>query len=295
MKDFLKIFLVLCAVVGAFFFGRSYGEETKTESSEFKTLKSDNFNNGNAQEELKNLKEKFQRVLDSSDLQKSNEVLGNIMTIFLADLSLQLTTDQQKDIEIGKQFCMIRAPEPAVTFKTENKPARNIEIKLSAKFKMGEFEMSEARSVSAIRKALNKIELKKVSTLLDGAPASTFQQSKKFFGVYRGSILDVTGQIYGTIVFEIFNVPSEKSPIKGSIKMYRNGDPITESNFTSDSLGNSPEISSATIVNMGPKHYLQLYKIESMQKIAGIYYESLPNGTTKTIGTFVLSRTDFTD
>ena len=88
MKDFLKIFLVLCAVVGAFFFGRNYGEVTQVESSEFKTLKSDNFNNQNAQVELKNLKEKFQNLLDSSDLKKADEVLGKIMTIFFFFFSL---------------------------------------------------------------------------------------------------------------------------------------------------------------------------------------------------------------
>lgn len=300
MKDFLKIFLVLCAVVTAFFFGRNYGEETKVESSEFKNLKSDNFNNKNAQEEITHLKEKFQKLLDSSDLKKSDEILGKIMTIFLADLSLQLTADQQKDLEIGQRACVMK---PATTVKTETKVETSIveekklvskpEIKISARFKMGELEMSEARDVEDIRRALNKLEVRKIESLLDGAPESTFQQSKKFFGIYRGSILDVTGHTYGSIVFEIYNSPAEKLPIKGSIKLYRNGEVVSESNFTTDQLGSSPETSSSTILNVGPKHFLQVYKLESMQKIAGIYYEQLPQKTTKTIGTFILSRTDF--
>lgn len=308
MKEFLKIFLVLCAIVSAFFFGRNYGEETKTESSEFKTMKSDNFNNQNAQTELSNLKIKFQKLLDSSDLKKADEVLGQIMTIFLADLSLQLTDQKQKEFDEGKKLCSSNvainqlprksepAPEPKATVEPEvEKPAPKAASNGNARFKMGEFEMSEARDVRDIRKALNKLEVKKIDTLLDEAPHSTFQQSKRFFGVYRGSIIDVTDHVFGSIVFEIYNEPSEKSPIKGSIKLYKDGNSISDSNFTTDLLGISPEGSSATIITVGPKHYLQVYKVESLQKIAGIYYERLPNGTTNTIGSFILSRTDFAD
>ncbi len=311
MKDFLKIFVVLCAVVGAFFFGRNYGEETKVESSEFKTLKSDNFNNKNAQEELVNLKEKFQKLLDSSDLKKSDEVLGKIMTIFLADLSLQLTQDQQKDIEIGKRACVMKMPEPMVAVKTEIKPEIKADPKHvdeakpivttpkleknAARFKAGEFEIEEARDTDSLREALKKLELRKIDSLLDGSPESNFQQSKKLFGTYRGSIVDVTGKLYATLVFDIHNTPEEKSPIKGSIKIYKNGDLTNNSSFSSSGLGYSPEGSSAMVVTAGPNNYLQVYKSESTQKIAGLFYERLPNGTSKTIGTFILSRTDFVE
>jgi len=311
VKDFLKIFLVLCAVVGAFFFGRNYGEVTKVESSEFKNLKSDNFNNKNAQEELVNLKEKFQKLLDSSDLKKSDEILGKIMTIFLADLSLQLTADQQKDIEIGKIACMTKPPEPVVAVKTEMKPelkanpkhedeeapAENKKsgIKNEGKFKAAEFQIIESEDLSSIQKALSQLELKKLDSILDGAPHSSFEQSKKFFGSYRGSIIDVTNNVYGTIVMDIQNTPAEKSPIAGTIRMFRDGKAISTSTFSSTELGFTSEKFKATIVPFGPNRYLQIYKTESLQKIAGIMYESLPNKTTNTIGRFILSRTDFVD
>lgn len=311
MKDFVKIFLVLCAVVGAFFFGRNYGEETKVESSEFKNLKSDNFNNKNAQDELVNLKEKFQKLLDSSDLKKSDEILGKIMTIFLADLSLQLTADQQKDIEIGKRSCVMKPPEPVVSVKTENKPeikpdpkhvdeepvveVKKSGIKNEGKFKVAEFELAEAQDTDSIRKALAQLELKKLSGILDGAPRSSFQQSKKFFGSYRGSVIDTTGKIYGTLVLDIKNTPAAKDPITGSVKLFRDGVESTGSDFDTDALGYTSESFAATLIQMGSRGYLQLYKSESTQKIAGIYYERLPNETTKTIGKFILSRTDFAE
>lgn len=309
MKDFLKIFVVLCAVVGAFFFGRNYGEETKAESSEFKNLKSDNFNNKNAQEELVNLKEKFQKLLDSSDLKKSDEILGKIMTIFLADLSLQLTEGQQKDLEIGKLACVTKLPDPAVAVKTEIKPeikpnpkhedeeplveTKKSGIKNEGKFKAAEFEILEAQTSEDMARALKNLELKKIDSLLDGAPNSTFQQSKKFFGTYRGTILDSTGKVYGTMILDIKNTPAAKSPITGSFKLFKDGQESVGSDFSTDSLGYSPEKYGATVVQMGSRGYIQIYKAESIQKIAGIYYERLPNGTSKTIGTFILSRTDF--
>jgi hypothetical protein len=311
VKDFLKIFLVLCAVVGAFFFGRNYGEETKVESSEFKTLKSDNFNNNNAQEELANLKEKFQKLLDSSDLKKADDILGKIMTIFLADLSLQLTENQQKDIEIGKQACVMKLPEPQVTVKTDHKPeiksdpkheeeepvveTKKSGIRNEGKFKAAEFEILEAQSAEDMARALKNLELKKIDSLLEGAPNSSFQQSKKFFGTYRGTILDSTGKIYGTMILDVKNTPAAKSPITGSFKLFKDGKESVGSDFSTDSLGYSPEKFGATVIQMGSRGYIQVYKAESIQKIAGIYYERLPNGTSKTIGTFILSRTDFVD
>lgn len=308
MKEFLKIFLVLCTIVSAFFFGRNYGEETKTESTEFKTMKSDNFNNQNAQEELNNLKNKFQKLLDSSDLKKADEVLGQVMTIFLADLSLQISDQKQKEFDEGKKLCSSNVainqlprknqaePEPKAVIEHEvEKPAPKAASNGNARFKMGEFEMSEARDVRDIRKALKKLELKKIDTLLDGAPESTFQQSRKFFGTYRGSIVDVTGKVYGSMVFDIRNTPGEKSPISGSIKIYKNGELTSNSSFHTSELGYAPESLSTTILTAGSNNYLQVYKIETVQKIAGIYYERLPNGTTNTIGSFILSRTDFAD
>ncbi|MBC7457223.1 MAG: hypothetical protein H7235_03015 [Bdellovibrionaceae bacterium] len=311
MKDFLKIFLVLCALVSAFFYGRNYGEDSKVESSEFKNLKSDHFNNKNAQEEIVNLKEKFQKLLDSSDLKKSDEILGKIMTIFLADLNLQLTADQQKDIEIGKRVCVIKPPEPVVTLKAEitseiksdpkhvdEEPvieAKKSGIKNEGKFKAAELEIAESDNIDSISKALAKVELKKIDSLLDGAAPSTFQQSKKFFGDYRGSIIDVTGKVYGSVIIEIKNTPGDKDPIKGKIQLLREGKPFSTSTFASTELGYTPENFQATVVQMGSTNYLQLYKSESAQKIAGIFYERLVNGTTKTIGHFILSRTDFAD
>lgn len=105
--------------------------------------------------------------------------------------------------------------------------------------------------------------------------------------------MDVTGKVYATLVIDIHNVPENTSPISGSIKIFKNGKETSNNSFDTSHLGYAPESSSAMVLSIGATDYLQVYKSESLQKIAGIYYERLPNGTTKTIGTFILSRTDF--
>lgn len=305
MNDFLKIFLVLCAVVSAFFFGRNFGEETRNESTEIKTLKSENFQNQNAQIELRNLKDKFQKLLDSSDLKKADEVLGKIMTIFLADLSLQISDSQQHDFDEGKKLCLSSINNNTVE-KNKDKSLHDEEIKKEpeikkntirniAKFKSAETEILNTEDPILIKELLQQLELKKIDSLLEGAPSATFQQSRKFLGTYRGSVIDVTGKTYGTLVMELESTPEETSPLKGNVRVFQNGVQTSNNNFTSSGFGYTPNDYKSTVFQLGASGYLQLYKIEPAQKIAGLYYERLPNGTSKTIGTFVLSRTDFID
>lgn len=110
MTDFLKIFFVLCGIVAAFLFGRNYGEKTVVESKEYIKMRSDSAQTEKAEAELAGLKAKFQDLLDdSSDLKKADEVLSKIMTVFLADLSLHLSEDKEKDLSIGKAACVVRS------------------------------------------------------------------------------------------------------------------------------------------------------------------------------------------
>lgn len=308
MKEFLKIFIVLCAVVTAFFLGRNFGEESRNESTEIKTLKSENFQNRNAQVELENLKEKFQKLLDSADLKKANEVMAQIMTIFLADLSLRLTDQQQKDFNDSRK--MVCAPVPASTTaeakEKQNKnevlseatvmkavEAQNPRINM-AKFKSSENDLLTAEDTFRIKDLLKEVEVKKIDTLLDGALMETHAQSKRFVGTYRGSIIDVTNNVYGTLVMEAQSDPEEENMYNGSIQIFKGGKRISNTRFSSTAIAYAGNNSQAALIDVGG-NYLQVYKIEASQKIAGIYYDRLPNGTSKTIGTFVLSRTDFVD
>jgi hypothetical protein len=118
------------------------------------------------------------------------------------------------------------------------------------------------------------------------------QDEAQLFGSYRGRIMDVTNKEYGTFSFDIAPwTEAGKDQFKGSIKLFRNGKQESANNFSGNKLGYRFENSSGIVINFGSNYY-QLYKIPQTQQIAGFYYERLVNGTTKTIGSFVLNRVD---
>ncbi len=274
-----------------------------TESNEIKSLKSENFENKNAQVELDNIKIKFQNLLDSADLKKADEVLSKIITILLADLSLKISEDSEKDLNEGKKICIEnqskeKKTEKNISIPEEEKPAENIknleiktpQFKNSGQFKAAEFLIEEAENNSELYKSLDKLVVKRIDNLLLNSKKLSMEQSKIYFGSYRGSILGEDKKIFGTLVMSIDQGPN--NDVKGSISIFKNGSEVNGSQFTSPSIGYEPNESKATIISVAGTHSLQVYRIEKLNKLAGIYYERLPNGTTKMIGKFILMRTD---
>lgn len=292
MSDFLKIFFVLCGLVAAFLFGRSYGEKTISDSKEYIKMRSDASRAESAQVELAGLKTKFQDLLDSSDLKKADELLSKIMVVFLADLSLHLSEDKEKELSFGKAMCASRpstAPaEPIPTAPTKTKTVKN-----TGKYRSQEWILIHSRSDSEIRRNLKKLELKDLDIYLKDAPVTTLQKSEKYFGLFRGSVFDVNQKEYGTLTLDLAPTKNSKDEdvIKGKIEFFRNKNIESTSSFTTNHFGHSPEGFSGTVATFDSRQ-LQIYAIENSRKLAGYIYERLPNGTTKTIGTFILNRVD---
>ncbi len=299
MNDFLKIFLVLCAVVSAFFFGRNYGEVTIEESAEIKSLKTIGFESQNAQQQLNNFKSKIQKLLDNADFTKPEDALSQLTTLFLTDLSLRISSEKLAQLKEPKKEIPpliakdVFQKEKELNDKIEIERKKNA-IRNPAQFRTAEDNLLKSISTEEIRRHLKKVEVRKIDSLLEDAPAASYEESQQLFGSYRGSLIDVTNNIYGTLAFDIQANSSIENPIKGSIKFYRNGEEHGAKFFETNWLGFKGSGSQAFIVEF-ETDYLQIYKIENSQKIAGIYYDRLPNGTSKTIGTFVLSRIDFLD
>lgn len=308
MKDFIKIFVVLIAVVVAFVSGRNYGEQSILESKEFKDNKSSQAENARAEAELKLMKDKFQSLLDSADLKKADEVYGKMMTLFLVDLGLRISDQQQKDLDTGKAQLLMCAAQtgsapaikPVVPAQVSTPKALTEEAeapkvprfsRLSAgRFKSTEWTLVNSSSNSEILKNLEKVKLTDIDAFLKGAPHTGIAELQKYYGTFRGRVSAVDGSNYGSLVVEIG--PAEKENlVTGEVKFFREGKVQSNSAFTSDSWGYRPEGYQGNMVSMGDR-YLQIYKIESSDKIAGNFYERLPNGTTKLIGSFVLNRTD---
>lgn len=308
MKDFLKILFALVAIVIAFVSGRNYGEQAILESKEFKENKSSQAKNARSEEELKLMKDKFQSLLDSADLKKADEVYGKMMTLFLVDLGLRISDQQQKNLDAGKTQLLMCAAQagnapaikPAVpaqvstpnalTEEAEGAKAPRFSQMPAGRFKSTEWTLVNSFSNSEILKNLEKVKLTDIDAFLKGAPQTSFSDLQKYFGTFRGRVSAVDGSNYGSLVIEIG--PAEKAnQVTGEVKFFREGKAQSNSAFTSDYWGYRPEGYQGNMVSMGDR-YLQIYKIESSDKIAGNFYERLPNGTTKLIGSFVLSRTD---
>lgn len=308
MKDFIKIFLVLITVVVAFVFGRSYGEQSILESKEFKDTKSNLADSARADEELKLMKDKFQSLLDSADLKKADEVYGKMMTLFLVDLGLRISEQQQKDLDAGKTQLLMCAAQSgqastvkpvvaaqvstpkALTEEAEAPKVQRFSQMPAGRFKSTEWTLVNSSSNSEILRNLEKVKLTDIDAFLKGAPQTGIADLQKYYGTFRGRVSAVDGSNYGSLVVEVG--PAEKvNQVTGEVKFFREGKVQSNSAFTSDSWGYRPEGYQGNMVSMGDR-YLQIYKIESSDKIAGNFYERLPNGTTKLIGSFVLNRTD---
>ena len=307
MKDFLKILFVLVIVVIAFVSGRNYGESSILESKDYKDTKSHLADSARSDEELRLMKEKFQNLLDSADLKKADEVYGKMMTLFLVDLGLRISEQQQKDLDAGKSKLAMCSPSLVQTANKEKPVEAVVEAantqaeektekpprfsKLNAgRFKSTEWTLVNSSSSEEILRNLEKVKLIDIDAFLKGAPQTSGGDLQKYFGTFRGKVSAVDGSDYGSLVIEIG--PAEKANnVTGEVKFFRQGKVQSNSAFTTDAWGYKPEGYQGNMVSMGDR-YLQLYKIENADKMAGNFYERLPNGTTKLIGSFVLNRTD---
>lgn len=301
MSDFLKIFFVLCGLATAFVFGRNYGEKTITESKDFQKTQYSSVEGEKCQQELAGTKQKFQELLDSSDLKKADEVLAKIMTIFLADLSLHLSDDKQKEFAERDRSC---ASKPTtVATNTKQNPsdkgdkaaaAEEKAIGIDRKYKSAEWMLSNSNSDQEIKNRLKEVEIKNLDNFLKGAPKTDLNKAKVFFGEYRGTIFGQTKKIYGELYLNVGEGKNKKgqAAAEGQIKLFRRGEEVSSSGFNTDHFGYSQPGTVGTIVTLGQQKLVQFIPVQgnAANQIAGFLYERMPNGTTNTIGSFIIEK-----
>ncbi len=296
MKDFSKIFLGLCALVGVFVFGQKKGEESFKQSEEYQILMRQKEEQAFTKSDLENAKTKFQNILDGAETKKSEELLAQILQVFLADLGLRI--QNQKSFTKENTVVVPAAPPPAKeplhqaqqTAHASSPPKEKVfDYK---RLKSYEWILQNATNESDLKRNLKNVEIKDIDSFLKNSVEAKPQQIESFFGSYRGRIIDIDRKEYGTLVLEI-NPVADAAPakLKGSIKIFKNGRETSARNFTTTQLGYLVEGSSCLILENGGT-YFQVYKISETQQITGFYYERLVNGTTKTIGSFLLNRVD---
>ena len=299
MKDFIKIFFILVIIVSAFITGRNYGEKTVVETTDYKTMSSAGQRISQTESELNNIKEKFQNLLDQNDLSKKEDMYSKMMTFLLVDLGLRLTEEKQKEYDAAiKNVEVVTKREVAEEKPVAQKPAPPKEKKWSkhsaSKFKSYEWMLQNTQTDLEAKKILKDLEIKDLDSLLKDATNTDEQKGKKLFGTYRGKIFGVDQKEYGSLVIslkeKLSEVESDQKGLEGDVKIYRQGQSIGSSEFTQNNLGLTPLGTESIIIEAGGRYY-QFYKIENSQKLGGYFYERLTNGTTKTIGHFLLTQT----
>ncbi len=300
MKDFITIFLGLSIGVGGFMAGRNYGEKTYRETADFKDLVKAHEELKFTRAELETVKTKFQNIIDGADNKKQEEILEQIQQVFLADLGLAVAKQQAFKI---KPVIKEPATETAVVAKQEvrKQASENVEPKEPKpekqydykRLKSYEWILTNSRDREEIKKNLKNVEIKNLDLLLKKSTQPPPDQLGSIFGAYRGRIMDINKKEYGSLAVQIFPQikPDAETLLKGSIKIFKNGQEQSSKSFLTNRLAYQAQDSAGFLIDSGSQFY-QVYKISETQQLSGYMYERMVNGTTKTIGTFVLNRTD---
>jgi len=298
MKDFVKIFVVLCVCVGAFMYGRNYGQTSFKESEEYKSFIQAQEEAKFAKAELENLKAKFQNIADGAESKKQEELLGQILQVFLVDLGLKVsnpdtfTKPQAQTPTTGSAIPKADVAKPRVenTVVAVKKPEK---VFNHNRLKSYEWILQNSRDPSEVKKNLGNVEIKDLNLFLKDAQPAKPVQLESIFGSYRGRIMDLNNSEYGTLSIDLNgDITSRQQAVKGSIKLYKNGQESMSKSFsTNRSFGYIGEGSTGFIIDNGNR-FFQIYKIPETQQLTGYFYERLVNGTTKTIGSFSLNRVD---
>lgn len=309
MKDFLKIFAGLILLVSAFTLGKDYGVKSIIQTSEYKQQLVASTQLVQKELQLQKIKTEFQKLLDSTDLKQAHEVLGKMMVVLLADLALKISKDQEDQIAVGKNYCMAGyvaqspiskavaeaagRPDLAPPQVVATKNMRQAWTRLRPpQFKSYEWLAINASSEKQSLRQLARTEIQNMNEFIEQSVPISANKYLDFEGEYKGVILDIDKNVHANLTTKI-NVVSRggKSRVLFDTTMIRNG---VESRRSADGneLGWSHPDVEAIVVEESKDRYFQFYKLNATKKLAGNYYEVLPNGTTKLIGQFALTRID---
>ena len=305
MKDFIKIFLGICALVASFVFGRSYGEKGFKESEEYRSFIKANEELNFSKNELENVKAKFQNIADTAENKKTEELLAQILHVFLTDLGLRL---QNKDAILKQAQPTIAPAEvakaPAEQTKVESEEEKRLREELAAlkvqkkwtnldlgKYKSAEWILQNSSSSRQIKEQLSKVKIKNMSSFLNSAVSGDESYVNSFIGDYAGNLDYINGKRYGTLSMKFSKISNGSAKLGVEISLQTQdgkGDAVkmtTQGGFGS----RQPELD-GVVTKWQDSYYFHFYKVKNPEQLAGTFYQSLPNGATSEIGNFILKK-----
>lgn len=299
MKDFVKIFFGISALVAAFMFGSNYGEKTYSESFAHKNLVKATEELNIARADLENVKIKLQNITDRADTKKTDELLAQILHVFLTDLGL---TIQNRDA-ILKQAQQAQAASAAIATTVPKLPEAHVvneeteqpkpaAAKLNVnKLKSYEWMVQNSGGGESTIRDLKKVEIKNLNAYLKQADYQDASDCEQLLGVYKGSVKNINLKNFGSLEFELkVGQTKLREELYGKTAWYFKENSISEK--IDNNCGKKIKGLGGRIFNLATDKYIQIYKLNNSEKTAGNFYEVLPNGTSKVIGSFVLNRVD---
>lgn len=288
-------------MVGAFFIGRGYGEKTYLESEDYKKMVNVREELDFAKNEFENAKVKLQNIIDNGEKAKTDELLAQILQVFLADLGLRI---QNKEAILKQaQFKPSSPPSvqttdvaqtPVLTYSTLTTQSANAQIE-----KIKKQEQEKEKNLRKIKSEewlllnsgysstrLERVTIKNLKELLKESNLVK-ADCQDFAGEFRGDLKDVSGNMMGSLLFKL---TFEVNYFSGKISWLNDPNPPLYSNFN-NSCGLKVEGLAARFFNLTENVYLQIYNpIADKNILVGNLYEILQAGTTKKVGSFRIRR-----
>lgn len=305
MGDFLKIFLVLCGIVAAFFVGKGYGEQTFFASEDFKNIAKTKEELNYTRSELENAKVKLQNIINSADRQKTDELLAQILQVFLADLGIRIQNreailDQAKGSTMALAPVVEKAPAKAPQLMTtlpgldahasaENLQQAETPRKQVSERRLGQIKSNEWMLLNSEfdSKLLKRVTLRNVSSFLANANPE-INDCDSFIGTFKGTLIGEDGSRQGSISFDLRN---EKDSFFGKISWMNSPHPPISIGINGN-CGLTSEPLAARFFTLSDTMSLQVYPLANGLELTGNLYEKRP-GRFYRLGTFRIKKISF--
>jgi hypothetical protein len=309
VKDFLKIFFGISALVTAFIIGRGYGEKSFKESEEYRSFIKSNEDLNFTKNEIENVKAKLQNITDGAENKKTDELLGQILTVFLNDLGLTLQNKeailkQAQEIKSAAVHTKTAATAAAAASETEEPKKLREELKALkeqkkwtnldlGKYKSTEWILQNATSDRQVKEQLTKVRIKNMNSFLAGTTNGDEAQINVFMGEYRGKFEYIDGTRAGSLKMKFSKTTKEGATLAVEIGMFgADGKTTSSETITPGGFGMRQAELEGVVTKWQDTSFFHFYKLKNKNQIAGNLYQSLPNGATTTIGSYILSRVD---
>jgi hypothetical protein len=291
-------------MAAAFFVGKGYGEQTFFASDSYKEIAKTKEELNYTRSELENAKVKLQNIVNNADRQKTDELLAQILQVFLADLGLQIQNRElilqqaknsasvtsvpaEKPIEKPSQP-EIKAPNTetqasAATDSNLQTESQKTKAQLDAEKRLRQLKSDEWMLLNSefSRKLLDKVTIKNMSSFI-AAANPVVDDCQGYLGRFRGDFRAVDGTRQGSIIFELGDL---NGTLGGKISWVKAPAP-TISTMLSGSCGLRNKDLLARIFTLSDSLYLQMYPINESRELTGNIYEKLPVGNARKIGSF---------